>query len=277
MRGLTRVAGAAAMCAVISAGAAAVSAESRAMAAPVSAAAPGTTAPHALVAGTSRPTVRNDRETSNNWAGYAVQTKEHRRFTDVAGTWAQPRVSCTRTGSSYASFWVGIDGYASKSVEQIGTDSDCENKTASYYAWWEMYPALTIQLSPTRFPVEPGDVLTAGVSVRHGDFVLTLKSSRGWTFSHVSPAGPTYAQSSAEWVAEAPVINNSIARLASFAAFGFSRCSAATNGGADSPISSFISKQPHEMTMVSAGGAPEATPSALSGQGHSFSVAWDRA
>ena len=48
-------------------------------------------------------------------------------------------------GHTYAAFWVGLDGYTSKSVEQLGTDSDCTNvNSPSYYAWYEMYPAASV-------------------------------------------------------------------------------------------------------------------------------------
>jgi hypothetical protein len=48
--------------------------------------------------------------------------------TDVTGSWTVPAVDCTSpngTPNGYSSFWVGIDGYGSNTVEQIGTDSDC--------------------------------------------------------------------------------------------------------------------------------------------------------
>ena len=48
-------------------------------------------------------------------------------FTDVKGSWTQPTATCTNK-TAYSSFWVGLDGYNSNSVEQIGTDSD-------YRAW----------------------------------------------------------------------------------------------------------------------------------------------
>src|SRR5436309_1629048 len=69
---------------------------------------------------------------TSNWAGYAAQNIRH-HFESVEASWQQPTPSCGG-GTSYSSFWVGLDGYGSHSIEQIGTDSDCANGTATYYA-----------------------------------------------------------------------------------------------------------------------------------------------
>ena len=60
---------------------------------------------------------------SSNWAGYAA-TGAAGSFTSVSASWTQPTASCA-SGSQYAAFWVGLDGYTSKTVEQIGTEADC--------------------------------------------------------------------------------------------------------------------------------------------------------
>ena len=83
--------------------------------------------------------ISNVTASSTNWSGYAV-TGASKSVTFVGGTWTVPAVqSCTST-NTYSSFWVGIDGFNSNSVEQLGTDSDCSSGSATYYAWREMYP-----------------------------------------------------------------------------------------------------------------------------------------
>jgi hypothetical protein len=81
---------------------------------------------------------------STNWSGYAV-TGPNGSVTDVKASWKVPLVTCptnTANGSGgYAAFWVGIDGWSSSTVEQIGTDSDCVSLsgapyTPTYYAWF---------------------------------------------------------------------------------------------------------------------------------------------
>ena len=60
------------------------------------------------------------RTVSANWSGYAAAG---RAFRSVSASWTQPAARC-RHGAAYASFWVGLDGYRSRSVEQIGTDAE---------------------------------------------------------------------------------------------------------------------------------------------------------
>ena len=77
--------------------------------------------------------VNHDTVTSSNWSGYAVQSAS--QFTDAKGSWVQPAATCSTNSAQYSSFWVGIDGYSSDSVEQLGTDSDCDGRNRpSYYA-----------------------------------------------------------------------------------------------------------------------------------------------
>jgi hypothetical protein len=79
---------------------------------------------------------------SYNWSGYAI-TGSKGSTTDVKGSWVVPAVNCSAAPAGYSAFWVGIDGFSSSSVEQIGTDSDCvslnghQQGTPTYYAWFE--------------------------------------------------------------------------------------------------------------------------------------------
>jgi hypothetical protein len=221
--------------------------------------------------------IRADSVTSKNWSGYAVQSAS--KFTDVTGSWVQPAATCPSTTKQYAAFWAGIDGYASNSVEQLGTDSDCAGAgKPSYYAWWEMYPAASVQLSATQYPVKPGDALSAEVSVSGTNFTLSLLSSEGWRFSTVQ-SGSGLSQASAEVIAESPdicvLIFCHIAQLANFGTVNVSNAQAAVNGGADQPFSAFTADSgPHEITAVTNTGAVKAQPSPLSATGNAFSITW---
>src|SRR5437870_4998940 len=61
---------------------------------------------------------------STNWSGYAAETNltapAANAVTAVSGSWVVPQVTGSSTG--YSSVWVGIDGYSSATVEQIGTE-----------------------------------------------------------------------------------------------------------------------------------------------------------
>jgi hypothetical protein len=205
---------------------------------------------------------------STNWSGYATQGAT---FTDVRADWTQPAVSCPSRQRQYASFWVGLDGYTSNSVEQIGTDSDCAGRNRPvYYAWYEMYPAGSVTLSG--YPVGVSDRLSAEVSASGTAFTLTLKNNtRGWTFTTTRTS--TAAQkSSAEWVAEAPsscFFTCTVLPLANFGTMSFS-ASSTTGNNQTGTISSFTHDQ---IVMVTNTGTVKATPSALV-NGTAFSDTW---
>ena len=55
---------------------------------------------------------------SYNWAGYDATG---RRFVSVRATWLQPPLQAVPSALTYASFWVGLDGDGSSTVEQTGT------------------------------------------------------------------------------------------------------------------------------------------------------------
>jgi hypothetical protein len=218
--------------------------------------------------------VWNDSVKSTNWSGYGVQASGGAKFTDVSGSWVEPAVTCKK-GTQYSSFWVGIDGYSSNSVEQLGTDSDCHGATPSYYAWWEMYPAPSVTIPTSKYPVQQGDTLTASVSVSGEQFTLSITSSEGWTFTKTKTGTSALKQSSAEWIAESPEVGGSLAKLANFGTVSFTGGTAALNGGAGEPISSFTADGgPHAITMVTKKGATRAATSALNSAGNAFTVTW---
>ena len=68
---------------------------------------------------------------STNWSGYAATG----RFTSVSATWTEPAGHCT-SATRYASFWVGLDGFNSNTVEQTGSDVDCSGGSPVYYSWY---------------------------------------------------------------------------------------------------------------------------------------------
>src|SRR5919201_2134554 len=88
--------------------------------------------------------------TSSNWSGYAVTGG---RYSSVSASWTQPTVNCSVTPTGWSSFWVGLDGDTSNTVEQTGTEADCSSGRPVYSAWFEMYPKYPKTYPP---PVAPG-------------------------------------------------------------------------------------------------------------------------
>jgi Peptidase A4 family len=157
---------------------------------------------------------------SSNWAGYA-DTGPSRDFTNVTSSWVQPAGHCG-SGVQYAAFWVGLDGYSSRTVEQIGSEVNCVGQNAEYSAWYELYPSPAVTFSNT---VQAGDQLAASVSYEGSSkFLLTITdSTQHWTRSATrSLAGA--ARSSAEVIAEAPccTLKGGILPLTDFGTASFS-------------------------------------------------------
>lgn len=140
---------------------------------------------------------------SSNWSGYAV-TGRPGAFRSVSASWVQPQAHCAGVaGHRFAAFWVGLDGFNSRSVEQTGADSDCRHTTPTYYGWYEMFPAAPVFF---RNPVRAGDHMSASVTFRGAGlgYALVLRdSTRRWTQTIIKHQGGL-ARSSAEVITERP-------------------------------------------------------------------------
>lgn len=201
--------------------------------------------------------------TSQNWAGYASAGGAG-TFTSVSASWAEPAVTCTATGT-FSSFWVGLDGDGTNSVEQTGTEADCDGGAATYQGWFEMFPNAPVFYDN---PVEPGDAMSASVVANGGGaFTLTLAdSTQGWTQT-TNQASGTAQLGSAEVIAEAPSDGTgTVLPLSNFGTVSF------TDATVDN--TAIGNENPATLTMVSANDVTEATPSTLTG-GNAFTVTWD--
>ena len=219
---------------------------------------------------------------SSNWAGYAIPTASGAvKF--VKGSWIQPTLSCT-SATRYSSFWVGIDGYASSTVEQTGTEADCFSGSASYFAWYEFYPAFPVTI--TSVPIHPGDVLVASVTFVNTTvgFTIFLKdTTTGHSFSHSHKVTSAH-RSSAEWIAEAP-FSGGVLPLADFVKVKFGKDATSVAGTNEATISGhthliggFPAASIVRINMTHSGPAyTKALTSALSHDGSSFNVTWTHA
>jgi hypothetical protein len=200
---------------------------------------------------------------STNWSGYAA-TGANGAFKSVSASWTQPKATCTR-GDQYAAFWVGLDGYSSDSVEQTGSDSDCDGRTAEYYGWYEMYPAYPVDYSN---PVSPGDSMSASVTFSGSDtYTLVLKdNTKGWTQTQVIDESGL-DRSSAEVITEAPSSSSGVLPLADFGTVNYSVSTA--NG------SSLGTQSPTAIVMVDNSGRDKDSTSSINSSG-GFSNTWIR-
>ena len=235
---------------------------------------------------------------SSNWAGFVVgnagsfvSSTSKLSFTKVSGSWIAPTAACTAGSASYSAFWVGLGGAdpSSQALEQTGTGADCSaSGTPTYYAWYEVVPAPS---KTVKLKVFPGDTISASVAVSGKKVTVLIRNvTRGTKFTKIlKVAKPD--RSSAEWIAEAPsaCTSNNFCRtlpLANFGTVSFSKSLASVKGHTGSisdarwPTTSielqsdggtFSGGGHHFAPTIQSGSA---TPSDLSPDGTSFSVAW---
>jgi hypothetical protein len=214
------------------------------------------------------------------WIGYAVTGSE---FTEVKGSWIVTAADCDKTPNSDSSEWVGIDGWNSNTVEQVGTDADCNGKNPSYYVWYEFYPKNTVVISDVS--IAPGDKFSAEVTYDGDDeYTVSITNNTSgesfrkevkFTGADGSGAPP---RNSAEWIEE--MDGN---KLSDFGVVSFGEFYTNVSGGTDAAIDASNSGAIGDFGKVyksiatkngSSGSKDLAVPSARASDGASFRVTW---
>ncbi|HEX4059508.1 MAG TPA: G1 family glutamic endopeptidase [Streptosporangiaceae bacterium] len=207
---------------------------------------------------------------SFNWSGYADTSTTAQAFTKVSGAWTTPSVTCSAE-DQITSDWVGLDGATTGTVEQDGTIGWCYEGTATYFTWYEMYPAGTIEVGTT---LAPGDKITASVTRAKTKYTLKLADATHTANSFTKSATcalATCLDESAEWIAERSSFSIGIAPLANYGTWKLT-AGAETAGGTVGTIGSFATVT--EFTMVDATDAYNlSVPTALTG-GKAFNTTW---
>jgi hypothetical protein len=199
--------------------------------------------------------------TSSNWSGYALSGG---RYTTAAASWTQPAVDCTATPTGYSAFWVGLDGDATNTVEQTGTEADCSSGKAVYYAWYEMYPKYPVNYSSR---VRPGDVLSASVTYAGAStFVLTLSDATQKWSQTTTQRSRAAKLGSAETIAEAPSGRGGVLPLADFGTVEFSQMTV------DGSLLTAGLPGLEPLTMLAGAATVKAEPTSISAGG--FSDTW---
>ena len=205
-----------------------------------------------------------------NWSGYADTATRAQTFTKVSGSWTVPSVTCSAE-DQIISDWVGLDGFNSSTVEQLGTTSWCYKGKAVYYTWYETYPKGAHQVGTA---LKPGDKVAASVT-RTGTsyaFKLTDSTTSGNNISVTKTCAlATCKDTSAEWISERPSFSTGIAPQAHYDAFKITNGSQTSSGhtgtiGAGPGVNAVTmidSTQTYNLSTVST----------LTG-GNSFSTTW---
>lgn len=204
------------------------------------------------------PNIHLRHGTSSNWSGYAAYNGT---FKSISANWTQPAVSCT-SQTTYSSFWVGLDGYNSSTVEQLGTEGDCSGGVATYYAWYEMYPHRGYYINMT---VSPNDSMAASVvSGSRGNYTLSMTDlTTGKRFSTTQRL-TSAKNASAEAIVEAPY-SDGVLPLANYGTASFSSVLANGNPIGNYTVDPITMDNPYGM---------KSTPSALNSAKNGFTTTW---
>lgn len=226
--------------------------------------------------GTPRPNVSIEQGWSVNWSGYVALTDGKKPKTGsvsrVSGSWIIPELLPT-PDASYTAIWVGIDGYKSPTVEQLGTEHIWSNGVQQNIAWYEMYPNPAYLING--FPLSIGDMIEAEVSYKgSSQFELSIVNHTQNVFSIIPGSltkSSTAKRNSAEWVVEAPY-SSGILPLSDFQTVTFYNCKTVIN----SVKGNIASRkwQADHLIMATPTGVIKAVPSNLSSDYKNFSVAW---
>jgi hypothetical protein len=203
---------------------------------------------------------------SHNWAGYVAESGT---YSAVNGSWVVPAPSPGATTASDAE-WIGIGGMHGADLIQAGTRARITTDgTATYEAWYELFPAPAVPVSMT---VEPGDTMSASLKeVAANQWQITLTDlTTGARFE--TTQNYRSSESSAEWILEAPgTPAGALLPLDTFGSVAFSNASATLGGVAESPAALHATK----LSLVNASSTLLASASALANSGSAFSVVRD--
>ncbi|HYS39877.1 MAG TPA: G1 family glutamic endopeptidase, partial [Pseudonocardiaceae bacterium] len=221
---------------------------------------------------------------SFDWDGYTVLNSSGTNttsFNRVSAQWTQPTITCDPSNPNieWGSFWVGLDGWLSSSVEQAGTEAYCVNGVPGYYVWWEMYPYNLIQHA---FRISPGDVIQASITYNTStsEFEILVKdvtSNQTLTQNMACQSGQANcARSSAEVISE-PVgggnDRDGMYYLPNYGTTTFTNVSVTDvnghTGSLNDPTWNSVA-----ITEVSSAGVTKQTVGPLSTDGTSFTTTW---
>lgn len=208
---------------------------------------------------------------SVNWSGFVDTSKTKGAFSEVSATWSVPTVTCTPE-DRMVSDWVGFDGVTDGTVEQTGSTSWCFEGAATYYTWYEMYPAGTAVVGTA---VQPGDSISASLVRKGTTYTLSLTDSttRGNDIHKTLTCSANFClDKSADWITERPEFSDTgVAPLVDYGTTTFS--DATVRSGSTKGVISTFSARP--VTMLDSTDTYDlSTPSALNAAGNAFSTTW---
>lgn len=140
---------------------------------------------------------------SSNWSGYLTLQGQ---FNSVQATTTVPGANCpltiSGTNGNEASFWVGLDGWGSNTVQQNGIAETCDaSGFATYFIWVEEYPWMPSVIQR----VSPDDRILMNTTWNGSIFVYSFYingAGQAWYYPEACPGA--CSRVSAEVITEDP-------------------------------------------------------------------------
>jgi hypothetical protein len=209
------------------------------------------------------------------WSGYVDVADPNVKFRYVESSFTIPAVTCTSL-TSKASFWVGLDGFGTSTVEQAGLSTDCSIGRPNYRVWYEMFPHGVVFMP---FHPRVGDHLTAAVFFNYSTGVYNLSvtdreaSLANFNVQQRCPSGHTCQNATAEAVLEADNGTN----LSRFTQVSFVNSVVTSRNGTHGTFKSSSLWTSNKPVMTGSNGQPLANISGLGNNGENFSITYHEA
>jgi len=203
--------------------------------------------------------------TSTNWSGYLATGGS---YTAISSSWVVP--SATGNGSSTTGdgTWVGIGGVSSSDLIQVGTTNFVSaSGQVTTSAFYEMLPdtARTI-LTMT---ISAGDSISASLNETSSGVWTVSITDNTTSQSYSNVVSYVSTNSSAEWIEEDPSYSSgSEVPFDEFGSVNFSGASVTSTG----TVSNLTQISASPITLENTSGQTLASPSAIGGDGASFTV-----
>jgi len=172
---------------------------------------------------------------SSNWAG-AVRESPANTWKSVTATFVLPKPKKPKGGSNSvtyaASAWVGIDGSTCRTaILQTGVDFFVHGNSVSYHAWYEWWPANSVDFSGISF--KPGDTVRVTVTAttnKKGTAVVENLTTHKKVSKALTSTFPLCGKN-AEWIVEDFQQNGVPVPFADFGTVKFSGAKATRRSG----------------------------------------------
>lgn len=149
-----------------------------------------------------------------SWSGYILKSADlgnatpPTTFTAVSAKWKQPSVTCP-VENARVSFWIGLDGNGTPTVEQGGTVVTCSaaNKPPVYKVFWEMFVPNNKSKGGENFTISPGDTIEASVNYAKNSYAIKVTdttSGHSVSTTQACAANVVCKRGTAEWIVERP-------------------------------------------------------------------------